>query len=744
MPADHRDRPEGDAVAFEPGGSALRLLACRVAERPDHPFLWVQERGPWTLGGLASATAALAVELTAAGLQPGDRTLIRLGNDARFLPALAATWSVGASAVVMHPAAPTAEVDRVADTFGVRCVMVADDEDRAEEPVAGGRAVVLVSEPGLFSPGEALELTVPDVGAHEDALVLLTSGSTGEPKGVVLSHAAVWANIKATVSAFRSDTRPTPIPAGPKPPTLITNPLSHTAGIVRILFALYVGRSIVLLRKFDARAAHATVLRHSIDHLTLNPAMLRMLLDTLEPGERLGKVRYVGSGTAPLPPALREEFEARFGVPVLGAYGQTEAFGGIAVENVRDVLAGNRRPGSVGRPLKGVEVRIRRPDGTDAGTGAEGEIVARTPSVTTGYLGAADVASPIDRDGWLHTGDLGHLDADGYLFVTGRLKNVIICGGFNVIPEEVEARLMDDPAVRVAAVVPVPDDRLGEIPVALVESDDPAADILSRVADRLAAYKRPRRLFTVEALPRVANGKVDQPAARRLAAELVASADDLTDPSLERRITAIAFDMGGVLTHSALGGLDRFAAELGLPSGSISGFFRGDARMASVEVGQMSARDFFKYVCVELEARHGQRIDIGRLAAAAEEGQVLNPEMIETVRRLHQGFTTALVTNNVAEASWRATFPFDLFDVVVDSSAVGVRKPDPRFYQELLRRLDRPASEVVFVDDFEENLTPATELGMATVHFTGIKAFRLALAELGVAAAISEKERSTS
>src|SRR5207248_3236508 len=141
-----------------------------------------------------------------------------------------------------------------------------------------------------------------------------TSGSTGEPKGVVLSHAAVWANLAATVSAFRSDTRPTAIPAEAKPPNLIANPLSHTAGIVRLLFALYVGRSVVLLRKFDARAAHAAVLRHGIDHLTLNPAMLRMLLDALDPGEGLGQVRYVSSGTAPLPPALREEFEARFGV----------------------------------------------------------------------------------------------------------------------------------------------------------------------------------------------------------------------------------------------------------------------------------------------------------------------------------------------------------------------------------------------------------------------------------------------
>jgi len=170
--------------------------------------------------------------------------------------------------------------------------------------------------------------------------------------------------------------------------------------------------------------------------------------------------------------------------------------------------------------------------------------------------------------------------------------------------------------------------------------------------------------------------------------------------------------------------------------------------MARLEVGELSAREFFKYVCVDVEAVHGRRIDIRRLASAAEEGQVLNPEMIDLVARLHQRATTALVTNNVAEAGWRSTFPFELFDVVVDSSAVGVRKPDPRFYEELLRHLDRPPAEVVVIDDFEENLAPAAALGIATIHFTGIDACRRALTALGVElppsplAAPSEKERA--
>ena len=200
-------------------------------------------------------------------------------------------------------------------------------------------------------------------------------------------------------------------------------------------------------------------------------------------------------------------------------------------------------------------------------------------------------------------------------------------------------------------------------------------------------------------------------------------------------VTAVAFDMGGVLTATALGGLESYAAELGLPPGSLSRYFRADPLMARLEVGEVTAREFFKYVCVEAEASSGCRIDIRRLAAAAAEGERLNQEMLTLVGEVREGAATALVTNNVAEAGWRATFPFELFDVVLDSSETGLRKPDPAIYEELLRRLGRPAAEVVFVDDFEENLEPAEALGLRTIHFTGEPACRDALTALGVVGA---------
>ncbi|WP_326835370.1 class I adenylate-forming enzyme family protein [Amycolatopsis rhabdoformis] len=518
---------EGEAVVAPPrtadelralvgSRSLLSLLAWRAAEKPERVFSRVGEDRAATFGQIAALAVTVSDALATRGVGPGSRVLVRIGNDERFLACLAAIWELGATAVPMHPAASANDLSgaAVALTLDAVCCDVGDSVARTS-----GLATVLVAriEPDL---APARPLRVPDVGGNETALILLTSGSTGAPKGVLLSHDNAWSNMRATVSAFRADVSPRPLSDSERPPNLLANPVSHTAGIVRLLFALYVGRAVVLVPKFDAALVKRLLDTYGIDNLTINPAMLRMLLDGLPAGADLGRVKYVSSGTAPLTDALREEFEARFGVPVLQAYGQTEAFGGIAIENVRDVLAGRRRPGSVGRPLPGVELRLLAPDGTDVTPGESGEIVVRSKSSSSAYAGSATAL--LSADGWLRTGDLGRLDDEGYLYITGRLKNIIICGGFNIAPEEVEAALELDDAVTEAVVVSVADDRLGELPVAFVTGSGEEDRILAAAGARLAPYKRPRRVAVVNAFPRVPNGKVDRGEVARMAAALFA------------------------------------------------------------------------------------------------------------------------------------------------------------------------------------------------------------------------------
>jgi epoxide hydrolase-like predicted phosphatase len=194
-------------------------------------------------------------------------------------------------------------------------------------------------------------------------------------------------------------------------------------------------------------------------------------------------------------------------------------------------------------------------------------------------------------------------------------------------------------------------------------------------------------------------------------------------------VGAVAFDMGGVLTHTSFGGLEEYGVSLGLPADMLVGYFRGHAQMALLETAQITSREFFKFVCVDAEKRSGVRLDIRRLAAAAARGEELNPLMLDLVAQVRTRCKTALLTNNVAEAGWRSTFPFQLFDVVIDSSEVGVRKPDPLIYRELINRVGLPASQIAFVDDLPENLPAARQLGIRAVRFTGLDALRETLRE---------------
>ncbi|KAF0969847.1 MULTISPECIES: HAD family hydrolase [Gordonia] len=199
-------------------------------------------------------------------------------------------------------------------------------------------------------------------------------------------------------------------------------------------------------------------------------------------------------------------------------------------------------------------------------------------------------------------------------------------------------------------------------------------------------------------------------------------------------IRAIVFDWSGVLTESPLSGLRRYSAELGLPEESLDGFVRGDAEFARVERGELSVRAFLKGVCVRVKERHHIDIDIRRLAAAMAETRTLRPSMLALVEELTPNYALAILTNNVGEnrEHLAATLPVDSFDHIVNSADVGVRKPDPAIYRELLRRLGCDAAEVVYIDDFDENLPAAADLGITTIAFRGADDLRARLSALEI------------
>jgi malonyl-CoA/methylmalonyl-CoA synthetase len=363
-----------------------------------------------------------------------------------------------------------------------------DDPDRARwiRDAAGSEVVVVGPEVDLCDrePG-LLDATAPD----EPALIGYTSGTTGSPKGAVLTHANLLAGSESVGLAWRwtaSDR------------LVLALPLFHAHGLcVGLHGTLLAGASAVLLPRFDVDSVLDAAGSHDASLFFGVPTMYHRLAQSSRVGE-LGRLRLCVSGSAPLPAELHRTLVKRGGQQVLERYGMTET-----LMNVSNPYDGERRAGSVGLPLPGVELRLSN--------GQEGEIQLRGPNIFAGYWERPQVTAESFTDRWFRTGDLGGLDADGYLRILGRSKELIISGGFNVYPREVEEVLLAHPAVAEVAVVGTPSDEWGEVVTAFVvpSGGTPTPEsLLSFAAEQLAAFKRPRLLHFVDSLPRNALGKV--------------------------------------------------------------------------------------------------------------------------------------------------------------------------------------------------------------------------------------------
>jgi acyl-CoA synthetase (AMP-forming)/AMP-acid ligase II len=485
----------------------VRLQAARRGEAGGLVF-----RGrALPFGELERAAFDLAGWLARHGVGATCPVGVLAGNEPGLVAALFALWGLGAVAVPISARSTAEEVAHLLSHARAR--MLIADPPRAEVAreagaAAGVTAVViepdLPFDPALLRRDEPARAATPRAPAPSAvAAIAYTSGSTGAPKGVVLTHQnLLWATL-ACAQARGDDAEGV---------GLCISPLTHVPVLVsHLLCRVLLGARAVLLEKFDVAAVLDATARFAVTDLPLIGGMVFdvVALDRLPDAVRRG-VRKVSVGGAPTPMPSKEALGALFDhAEVIEAYGQTESTDGVLMARGRSIF---EHRGTVGRVNPYVQVAIRRPGGALAAPDEEGEIVVGGPTVMRGYHRDPAATATAIRDGWLHTGDLGRRDHDGYFFLTGRVKDVIITGGENVSPAEVEAVLRAHPDVADVAVIGTPHPRWGEQVTAVVVRRDGSAidgEALGAFAGtRLAGFKRPRRIEFVPVLPRNAYNKV--------------------------------------------------------------------------------------------------------------------------------------------------------------------------------------------------------------------------------------------
>jgi acyl-CoA synthetase (AMP-forming)/AMP-acid ligase II len=424
---------------------------------------------------LVDRVTQLATVLREGGLQPGQVVVSLLPDGPDAIAAWFGIWAADGVAAPVNPRLATAEIDRIVASL---------------EPVAVLRTAADLAAPAMSKGG----------APHDDdvALILTTSGTTGQPKPVELRHAATVEGLDTVLAKLRGEGQKAD---RARMPNLIPVSLSLWAGVYNVLFSFRAGNPVVLLPKFDPIGFASIVAEHRIRSTVLPPAMIAMLTDS--DVSDLSLLKMVRSISSPLSPTQARRFHDKFDISVLNSYGQTELGGEVIGWSSSDVKEfGDDKLGAIGRPHGGIEIRFD-----------DDELCVRSPYMMKGYADGAVAGEMNDRltdDGFLRTGDLGHLDEDGFVWLTGRVSDVINRGGLKVFPADVEEVVLQHPSIREAAVVGVRDDRLGEVPWAVVvasfEVDDAELDAICR--EQLAPYKVPARFVFVEKLPRNEVGKV--------------------------------------------------------------------------------------------------------------------------------------------------------------------------------------------------------------------------------------------
>ncbi len=459
-----------------------------------------------TYGALGGASAHMAGLLKAKGVEPGDRVGVMLPNVPYFPVVYYGVLRAGGVVVPMNVLLKGREVGFYLEDPGAKiCIAWGDFAEAAEKGAADAGAECILVKPGEFEQmlGEAEPDTeLADRDAQDTAVILYTSGTTGKPKGAELTHANLLKNCSVAASTLGEITGDDKL--------LGALPLFHSFGQTCTLNAGICNQALLsMIPRFDPDKALEIIARDGITIFQGVPTMYNAMLccESADSADT-STLRLCMSGGAAMPEEVMKKFEEKFGCKVLEGYGLSET-SPVASFNHPDR---ERKPGSIGTPIDGVEMKVVDDDGNDVEQGEVGEIVIKGHNVMKGYWNREEATAEAIKDGWFASGDMAKIDEDGYFFIVDRKKDLIIRGGYNVYPREIEEVLYEHPAVQEAAVVGVPHDELGEevgAAVVLKEGEDVSEEDLKQyVKDEVAAYKYPRRVWFMDELPKGPTGKI--------------------------------------------------------------------------------------------------------------------------------------------------------------------------------------------------------------------------------------------
>jgi long-chain acyl-CoA synthetase len=485
---------------------------------------------------IAREAAQLTAGLQALGIEKGDRVMVMMVNCPEVIIAYQAIARAGAIIIPVMPLLKPPEVRYIAQNSGAKAIFTSsillpllqaaftglstmqhiitvgnapstpENDDQAAYTIHAYSDIVAK---GAQRADDFLS-TEGDVAISPDdiAVILYTSGTTGNPKGVVLTHRNLISNAiggRGEVEGPRTRSEET---------QLAILPLAHAFGILVSNVFFLSGATIVALPRFDTNAVFSAIERYRISAFACVPAMFVALLYSPD-GDKYdtSSLQYCVSGSAPLPLAILEGFEQKFNCKILEGYGLSEASAALTGHAI-DMP---RKPGSVGKAIAGVELLVVDEDDQPVPTGEVGEVIARGPNIMQSYYNMPEETQAAMRNGWLHTGDMGRLDEDGYLYIVERKKDLIIRGGFNIYPRDVEEVLNRHPDVIESAVIGIPSQRMGEEVKAFVVTREPvdAETLMAYCRQSLANYKTPSEIEFVNALPRNPVGKVDKKELRK-------------------------------------------------------------------------------------------------------------------------------------------------------------------------------------------------------------------------------------